>query len=194
LGLRYVLLRKEFWERKRQSKNRGVQAKNILVTLGGSDPDNVTSIVIEALEHLNNPNLNVTVIVGGNNPHYKSLVKKVQAKSNFSVKRDVSDMPSLMNWADMAISGAGSTCWELLFMKVPFIAIILAENQKAIAQDLHRKGAALNMGWYSTIRPEILAGAINKILLSSEYRGEMISKQERLISKAEPDGLISQMV
>ena len=51
-----------------------------------------------------------------------------------------------MAWADLAISGAGSTCWELACMGLPAVTLVLAENQRAIAEQLNAAGLVLNLG------------------------------------------------
>ena len=86
LGVRYTMLRREFTARggtgfqglektERIFPNIG---KNVLVTLGGADPDNVTSKVIQALQLLDMPELHVKVIVGPANPHRASLEDAIQ--------------------------------------------------------------------------------------------------------------------
>ncbi|HBE44959.1 MAG TPA: hypothetical protein DDW17_05780 [Deltaproteobacteria bacterium] len=75
LGSRYVLLRKEFLKYKDFKRTIPKKAKNILVTLGGADPDNVTLKVIKALNLMGDPDIEVKVVVGPANPHIKSLHK-----------------------------------------------------------------------------------------------------------------------
>jgi spore coat polysaccharide biosynthesis predicted glycosyltransferase SpsG len=63
-----------------------------------------------------------------------------------NVFKNVKNMPELMAWADVAISAGGSTCWEMAFMGVPILVIVLAENQKDIALELEKAGAAASIG------------------------------------------------
>ena len=50
------------------------------------------------------------------------------------------NMAELMAWADVAISAAGSTAWELACMGLPAALIVVAENQTGIAAALVREG------------------------------------------------------
>ena len=48
------------------------------------------------------------------------------------------NMPELMARADVAVSAGGSTCWEVAFMGLPFLIVVLAENQEHIAKELEK--------------------------------------------------------
>ncbi len=163
LGTRYAMLRREFQCLETGSaghfknfqtleKKLPNPGKNILVTLGGADPDNVTEKVIEALQQLNLPELHAKIIVGPANPHIETL-KAAAAHSTFDLRllTDVKDMPELMNWADLAVTAAGSTCWELCCLGVPFITLVLAENQRGLAAELNARGIATCQGEHPSI-------------------------------------------
>lgn len=135
LGTKYCLLRREFLEYKDFKREIPQKAKNILVTMGGSDSNNVTCKVIEAFKQINDSELNIKVVLGGNNPHYEKVKQAVDLlPSKTEIIVNAHNMPELMMWADLAISAAGSTVWEMCFLKLPFIAIVTADNQCGIAE------------------------------------------------------------
>jgi spore coat polysaccharide biosynthesis predicted glycosyltransferase SpsG len=104
LGTKYALLRREFWQWQDWERAINPIARKLLVTFGGSDPDNVTLKVIQALEWLNRDDLEVIVVIGGSNPHYEILQKEATDSSlAISLQQNVSNMPELMAWADLAI-------------------------------------------------------------------------------------------
>ena len=138
LGPMYALLRPEFLVWKEWERHIPDTARHILVTLGGGDSDNVTLKVIQALHDIRLPDLEIRVIVGPANPHRDSLVAAIEhGPHSVELLFDVTDMPGLMAWADIAVSAAGSTCWELLFMGLPSLVGVLADNQVPIAEDCH---------------------------------------------------------
>jgi spore coat polysaccharide biosynthesis predicted glycosyltransferase SpsG len=139
-------------ESQKKERNLPNIVKNVLVTMGGSDPDNVTLKVIEVLKKLDVPGLHVKVIVGPANPHLEAL-QQAASSSDISCEliSSVRDMPSLMQRADLAISAAGSTCWEFCCLGVPLMTIILAENQVGLSGRLEKSGASKNMGWHYQI-------------------------------------------
>lgn len=174
LGTQYVLLRQEFWPWRHWQRSLAPVARKILVTLGGSDPDNVTLKVIYALKLLNIPDLDVVVVVGGSNPHWEMLQATVQDCS-FPIRlaRNVQNMPDLLAAADLAIAAGGTTTWELAFLGLPSLLLMLAENQRAIAEKLDQSGIAINLGWHDQTAVATIAAAIHQLLPDLETRRKM---------------------
>jgi UDP-2,4-diacetamido-2,4,6-trideoxy-beta-L-altropyranose hydrolase len=145
LGPRYILLRREFAFWRKRTFQIAPRARRILVTMGGSDPDNVTEQILRIL--LAEPDLELTVVVGGSNPHFANIAQLVE-KVNRPIRllRDVSDMPALMVWADLVVGGAGTTSWEMCMMGLPAALCVLAPNQEKIAEELARLGAVAHLG------------------------------------------------
>jgi UDP-2,4-diacetamido-2,4,6-trideoxy-beta-L-altropyranose hydrolase len=167
LGTRYILLRREFW-RWRDNVGRVPHiVNNLLVTMGGSDPENVTAKVLDALELIDTAGLEIVVIVGSSNPHLPDLQRRVgQSRHKMKFKQNVQSMPALMIWADAAISAAGTTTWELAFMGVPMALIAVAENQRQIMQEMSGLQVALPLGWHADATLESIAEAVQELLLS----------------------------
>jgi UDP-2,4-diacetamido-2,4,6-trideoxy-beta-L-altropyranose hydrolase len=195
LGTRYVLLRREFLKYREFKRQVPDRAKNILVTLGGADPDNVTLKVIEALKLLDVPDISARIIIGPANPHQETLRMAI-ASAHFEAELLINplNMPELMAWADMAISAAGSTCWELAFMGVPIMALILADNQKAVAEGISKEGFAVNLGWYKTFDEKITSGKINTLIQSKDRRLNMVQKGQALTSASGRDHLCERIL
>jgi UDP-2,4-diacetamido-2,4,6-trideoxy-beta-L-altropyranose hydrolase len=180
LGTRYVLLRREFafW-RKRAFAISG-RARRVLLTMGGSDPDNVTERVLKFL--LAEPGLELTVAVGGSNPHLASIEKMVeQASGPVRLLKDVSNMPALMVWADLAVAGAGTTSWEMCMMGLPAALCVLAPNQENIASELARAGAAVNLGSVGRNGTGQAATMLHELIGSESQRAKMSARGRELV-------------
>lgn len=170
LGTDYTMLRREFQGFEKTERIFPNTGKKILVTLGGADPDNVTLKVIDALRQLNVPDLHAKVIVGSANPHIESLRKAVSSTTiNCELINSVRDMPGLMHWAELAVSAAGSTCWELCCLGVPFVTVVLAENQRGLAEGLNRRGIASN----ARIDPQDITALLTRMLDDPAERARM---------------------
>ena len=187
LGTRHALLREQFQKYLNWQREIPATARKVLVTLGGSDPDNVTGKVIEALRPLD---VEAKIVIGGSNPHFESLSSTIRPPS--SIVRDASNMPVLMAWADIAIAAGGTTSWELAFMGLPCLVMVLAENQRAVAGALELAGAARR-----TVAEQV--GADLEILLTDADRRRSISLKgrqlvdgmgvERVVTHLRADGL-----
>jgi UDP-2,4-diacetamido-2,4,6-trideoxy-beta-L-altropyranose hydrolase len=181
LGLRYALLRREFTRWRDWKREIAAAGRKILVTMGGSDPGNVTWSIIDALHQMKIP-FEAKVIVGGANPHYVALECGVGGSSaKIELVRNPLHMPELMAWADVAVAAAGSTCWELCLLGLPAILMDVAPNQRRIAQELDAGGYAIHIGSAGEISAERMAAQIEWLLGSREMRVAVSSKARELV-------------
>ncbi len=184
LGCKYLMLRREFLQYKGFKRAIPYKARNILVTMGGADPDNVTLKVLKALSLLNDSGIEVKVIIGPSNPNLDVIKSKI-VHSGLPISPIISPppekMPELMAWADLAITAGGSTCWELAFMGVPSLIITVAENQKGIGEGLEKAGAARNLGWFFEIDLNEFRNEIRTIIYDYIIRKEMNLKGKYLV-------------
>ncbi|MFA7681993.1 MAG: UDP-2,4-diacetamido-2,4,6-trideoxy-beta-L-altropyranose hydrolase [Candidatus Peribacteraceae bacterium] len=171
LGTKYVLLRQEFLSCPTGRMISKI-ASNILVTLGGSDPKNVTGKVVEALRTLKD--VQVKIVVGGANPNLENLQESCK-ESFMEIIVDTHDMKKIMEWADIAVSGGGSTCYELAYIGLPALSIILADNQKPVVQELEKAGVVKNGGWHADVTSEKITKSIQELIANHKKR-EVMSK------------------
>lgn len=176
LGTRYVLLRREFRRLgdKREARRIPEQVDRILVTLGGGDPDNVTGRVMRALASLGASELAVDVIAGGANPHYDQLAELAQSlPGRFDLVRNATDMPQRIARADLAVTAGGSTCWEMAYLGLPNVVVVLADNQRACAAALDAQGCSVNLGWHEDCDEARIAEASADLVGDPKRRAEM---------------------
>jgi len=179
LGTRFVLLRPEFLRWRGWRRVTGPVARRLLVTLGGSDPENAAALVVQALAALPAADIEAVVVVGALYPHLEELTRA--AAPHTRIVQDVDDMAELMVWADAAISGGGATCWELAFLGLPNIVLVLAANQAPIAHGLHAAGVSLNLGPLASVNADQLAQAIAELLEDSDAREAMGRRGRALV-------------
>lgn len=182
LGTQYTLLRQEFLSTCMYQRPIRKRAINILVTLGGADPENATLKVIETIKLNDDPKLIVKIVCGPANSHRPSLEKAIRsAPCSMEILCSPHYMPELICWADLAISAAGSTCWELAFMGIPTMVLIVADNQEEIAVGLDKAGAMLNLGWVHTISIYDMAKSLAVTLASAQKRRQLRQRACALI-------------
>lgn len=149
LGSRYALLREEFSAHRYLAlarRDKMEKVERLLVSLGGTDPDNVTVTVLEGIEQAGFDG-HIDVVVGSDAP-YLDAVKTQAARMTSAVKLHVAtqNMAELMTRADLAVGAGGITSWERCAMGLPSIIIITAKNQKPIVAELVRIGVARCLG------------------------------------------------
>lgn len=182
LGTRYVLLRREFLKWQGWKREIPEVAQKVLVTLGGADPDNVTLKVIQALQQVHVDRLETVVVVGPSNPHYEELQAAASdSRIPIQLEYNVTNMPELMAWADVAVSSASSTVWELMFVGVPVLVLILAENQRYLAKWVEIRGVARNLGWHEDVSLDRMVQAMTQLLRETRTRIEMSQRDREII-------------
>jgi UDP-2,4-diacetamido-2,4,6-trideoxy-beta-L-altropyranose hydrolase len=181
LGAKFTMLRKEFLQYRGIQRPTPARAQRILVTLGGSDPNNVTQQVIEVLANLD---VEIKVLVGGSNPHLPILVETLRSTphlADIEIISDSTDIAGWMVWADLAVTGGGSTSWELAFMGVPMIQLILAENQIEIVNACTKLGVSECGGDLINGSLQHLADVVNRLRDDSQLRHDFSKRGARLI-------------
>jgi UDP-2,4-diacetamido-2,4,6-trideoxy-beta-L-altropyranose hydrolase len=179
---RYALLRTQFRPWSEWQREIPREANKVLVTLGGGDADNVTLKVIEALRRLGLRGLEIRIVAGPANPHIETLREAAAAlPGRAEILTTVSDMASLMAWADVAVAAGGSTSWELACMGLPSVTIVLAENQRRSVKELVGAGLTVSAGWHEQATADDLAARIGALLCEPLRRFRMSEHGRALV-------------
>lgn len=174
LGTHYALLRREFGNWREWKRETDSSVRNLLVTMGGSDPDNLTALVIQALELLKTQGIQATVVAGGSNPRLGTLRQEVaKVRASMRLQDSVLNMPELMAQADIAIIAGGGTLWEMMYMSCPVLSFGRTPMQRRILEDLHQRGMIRHLGDPQSGTASNLAQAIDELATSQSQRAKM---------------------
>ncbi|MGI2065022.1 UDP-2,4-diacetamido-2,4,6-trideoxy-beta-L-altropyranose hydrolase [Shewanella sp. MF08487] len=117
----------------------------VLITMGAMDLPNATGKVLEAFLQLPaDDRPQITVLLGQHAPHYQVVKKYIKVLGNKAKHFDyVENMAEIMVQHDLAIGAAGTTALERACLGLPSILIPLADNQRAICNNLVAANAAI---------------------------------------------------
>lgn len=146
LGSSYAPVKQEFTEQHYEVQK---EVRKILLTMGGSDSLNIAGTLGKRLLACTDKQICLEVICGKFNPHREELEKLSQENPRLYVLTDVQDMWKEMASADIAISAAGSTMYELSTLGVPAVCCYYVENQRRIAEGFARYTEVVNAGNYA---------------------------------------------
>jgi len=145
-GPRYAALRPEFPAARVESlaRARNRVGLNVLIFMGGTDPNNVTSQVLQSIldghEHVFE---NLYVVMGSAAPSLskvKDLIAKFTCRTELVI--DTDKIHEYMMVSDVAFGGAGGAAWERCCLGLPSLIVTIADNQLAGSRALVREGAA----------------------------------------------------
>jgi UDP-2,4-diacetamido-2,4,6-trideoxy-beta-L-altropyranose hydrolase len=194
LGTRFALLRREFLDWHGGGREVPEVARKVLVTLGGSDPDGVTLKVVEALGQVGLPGLEAVVVVGAANPRrveVEALVRRMAA--DIRIRSNITDMPELMAWADVAVAAGGTTTWERAMLGLPSLVIVLADNQRELAEASAQGGIGWDLGPHEALSVPTLADASRRLLLDARTRAEMARRGPEYVDGLGADRVVTRL-
>ncbi|QBK30794.1 UDP-2,4-diacetamido-2,4,6-trideoxy-beta-L-altropyranose hydrolase [Roseitalea porphyridii] len=167
-GTRFAMLRPEFALLREQTTVEAAATvrsppSRIVVSMGGSDEPNATGYVLTALDALEpaiRDTLHIDVVVGGGCPHVPKLREQADRLGlNITLHVDTEDLADILASSDLAFGASGGSSWERCCLGVPTITLVLADNQRYIAERLAGHGAVINLGTWPDISHESIRAA-----------------------------------
>lgn len=123
----------------------------LLVTMGGSDPEGLTLVVLEAIDSMSEE-FEVKLVIGNAFPHAKPLKALLaSARRQYEVLHNPPSMATVMAEADLAIASFGATAYELAALGVPTIHLCLTDDHAQSASALAAANASVNLGVHSSV-------------------------------------------
>lgn len=177
LGPKYLIMRDEFIDARRQLRRRNEQIENLLVFMGGSDPTNETMKILEALEDFQFKHVDVVV---GNGNVFKEQIREICEEREYAYHRQINYMAKLMQQADFAIGAGGSTTWERCYIGLPSSSTIVANNQKEGTEYVAELGIVINLGWYKDVTSETYKQLLTNLQIKDlSEKGLILTQNEQ---------------
>ena len=134
LGTAYVPLREEFGALSLPDApfpDHSDESRHILISSGGGDIYNALYGILSEIVTRKDGNENIFhVVVGSFNKNAEELKQLAKMHSNIRLHENVTNMASLMQQCDIAISAAGTMLFELCAMQIPTVFFVCADNQQ----------------------------------------------------------------
>ena len=159
VGPKFALVDPSFAEA-RPSSASVERPERILVFLSGTDPHDVTGLAARAASTLGWP---VDVVVGAAYPHLDRLRAWAAEAPRVSIHVDTWEMARLMAGAGIAVGAAGTASWERCAVGLAAVLVNLAENQVENARLLAAAGAAVDLGDWTSVTEDDVAGALTAL-------------------------------
>lgn len=134
LGPKYILLRSKVRELAKSDPPWHEVAQRAIITMGGSDPANLTPDIVTAFDGMG---ICVDAIIGpGFSARQERAVRDAAShvSADVTVVRNPKDLTYRMFRADIGVSTASSTIYELFALGTPVVCCEVADNQHHIAK------------------------------------------------------------
>lgn len=167
-GPRYALLRPEYAAYSKTMRARDGRVSRVLVFFGGSDPQNMTGLALEALSCAELCHLEVDVVIGTNNPNREALENQSRERPRTRLWGSRPHLADLMSRADLAIGAGGATTWERMCLGLPTVVISIADNQLPTSAALAEAKLIHYAGHFCSIKIEHLTQLLQNLIQSPE--------------------------
>ncbi|NKB55245.1 MAG: hypothetical protein GKS00_02815 [Alphaproteobacteria bacterium] len=164
----------------------------IMVTMGGEDPENRTSWIVETLT-ARRPDVALRVVIGPAHPHPESALAAVSAHPNAQAVVAPDGLASEIHACRAAISAGGTSCYELCAARRPFAVVLLEEHQRLLAGPFFDAGAAYLANEVTDWSPDRLIDAVSR-LDDPQAVAAMVSVQGTLLRESGVDAAIDALL
>lgn len=171
-GHKYYILKDEFYFQPKKIITREVN--NVLITFGGTDPNNFTEKVIDSILSTNYEG-RINVILGLGYPDLERLISKYESNPLIQIYRNVSDISEFMFKADIIFTSAGRTMYEVCSLGVPTICI--CQNEREVSHVFGNfDNGFINMGLGIGIQNQEIIDEFINLVNNYDLRVEMNRK------------------
>jgi UDP-2,4-diacetamido-2,4,6-trideoxy-beta-L-altropyranose hydrolase len=181
VGPHYALLRPEYAAYRKMLPLCDGKVKRVLVFFGGSDPQNMTGMALEALSHPDLKHLEVDVVIGANNSHRRFLEQLARHRPFTTLYEPRPHLADLMMKADLALGAGGATTWERMCLGLPTIVISIAENQYPGAEALAAVHLIYYAGRSSDVTSETLSNAVIELVSNATELAGLSAKNQLMV-------------
>lgn len=182
-GPDYWILRPGLRELARRERDVRADPEAVLVTMGGSDPEQLTREIVEVLGRDGSvPHLQV--VCGPGYPDLEGLQEtavEVSAETEVEIFHAPDDFDRLMFECDVAVTAGGYTVYELAALGTPMVIVPWVDHQTKHARAMESRGAAVAMEMARGLELTSLRGRVVELLDDCSRRRRMSVAGKRTV-------------
>lgn len=148
------------------------EVKEILLTYGGSDPQNITLKTIKSLLDIQPTyGFKIRAILGPAYQHHEELYSYIESidHQHVEVHEVVTDMAHYLKNADLIFTSAGRTMYEIATIATP--AIVVAQNYRELTHTFgHPYNGFYNLGFWAELSESDYQKAAEDLINNYEMR------------------------
>lgn len=171
-GYKYYCLRDEFYDYPPKKIKHTVD--NILITFGGTDPNNLTEKVCDCILDMGYKGT-INIILGLGYIAKEKLEAKYNNYNNITIYKVVKNISQYMYNADIVITSAGRTMYEVASLGTP--CIVIAQNDREMKHLFaHTNNGVVNLGLGKDLTDKFIQENVLEIMNNHELRQEMSNR------------------
>jgi spore coat polysaccharide biosynthesis protein SpsF len=152
---------------------RNAECPTMIVSMGGSDPLDLTRLAARALAKITAP-FRVRFVIGPGFRNARATARELEAMSpSFETVHGIDDLGTELAAADLALVTFGVTAYELAALGVPALYLAISDDHAQSGSCFEKAGMGIVLGLGRMLRADDIARATLKLLLDPEKRRDM---------------------
>ncbi|MDR0900980.1 MAG: UDP-2,4-diacetamido-2,4,6-trideoxy-beta-L-altropyranose hydrolase [Methanobrevibacter sp.] len=168
-GYKYYILRDEFFYHPLKEIKHKI--KNILITFGGTDPNDLTRKVLNSLLESSYDG-KITVILGLGYKDKEGIIDDYLLNENIEIFENVKNISEYMYESDLIFTSAGRTMYEVASLGIP--CVCLCQNEREVSHLFGNvENGFINMGLGKEVSANKITDLLEELLEDYDLRFEM---------------------
>ncbi len=152
---------------------RDAERPTMIVSMGGSDPLDLTRLAARALAKITAP-FRARFVIGPGFRTARAVAREIETLSpNFDAVHGIDDLGPEFAAADLALVTFGVTAYELAALGVPALYLAISDDHTLSGSTFEKAGMGIVLGLGRLLRADDIARATWKLLLDPEKRRDM---------------------
>jgi len=178
-GYKYFFVRDEFDDARPHRFTDRID--NVLITFGGTDQNDFTKKILQAIHPFcRESGIRIYIVTGDGYPHKKILreILKEQNYSNVEFTHATGVISSIMEKTQVAVTSNGRTVYELAHMNIPAIVLSHHPRERTHLFSIEAHGF-INLGLYDPgLTEEKVLAAFKRLVNDTAYRKSLFTRMK----------------
>jgi len=158
------------------------RVKEIMVTIGGSDPAGITMKVIQVLSRGSPLPYKVNVVLGPFFTDYQEICNLIGDNRGFIIHYNPQNFLELLSRQDIVITSAGRTLYESAYFGRPVVIVPSIEHEAKVAEEYAARTGAFNIRMFNDFTsPDKIIDALAIYFSESGLRRSVFESSRALV-------------
>ena len=146
IGPDFALLRAPFAARRTEALTRPItkRPERLCLSFGLSDVDGIAARAVK-LARATLPEVQIDLALAAAAESLRAVRRMAQTDERIHLHVNATDMADLMAAADIGVGAGGASTWERACLGLPTLAVIVADNQRAMIQRMAAEGLLIGV-------------------------------------------------
>jgi spore coat polysaccharide biosynthesis predicted glycosyltransferase SpsG len=192
LGSDFALVRNDFLQHRTLQPVSAIKGRpHAVVFFGGTDPNGAVVTATQSIVDAN-PELRLTVVCA---ERWMPDVYEACATADVSVLPLTPELPYILSTADIVVSAAGTSAWDVCTLGRPAIFVAVVDNQRPALEHIDRQGVALTLDATAerVIELSKLGALVSQLVESDGERSALLARCATIFDGAGKSRVVDRM-